>query len=132
MSQWGLFVAFLEISWQDEAETQLAQSVPLAILHFRLIVIRDIILTGFELELYSYDERPFAYWYLAKICDGQTRVSRKLAEIAPSSEVVKLMVFRNLTQLCSLDTPAARYLSTQAEYSSGLGTLAASLSHVLF
>ena len=41
--------------------------MPLAILHWRVGVIRDIVLQGFELELYSPDEIPFAYWYLSRV-----------------------------------------------------------------
>ena len=41
--------------------------MPLAILHWRVGVIRDIVLQGFELELYSPDEISFAYWYLSRV-----------------------------------------------------------------
>ena len=53
------------------------------ILHWRALIIRDVILAGFELELYQPEERVFAYWYLAKISDTHAGVVRELLDIVP-------------------------------------------------
>jgi hypothetical protein len=36
---------------------------------WRLSIIREIVLSGFQLDLYLGEEIPFAYWYSAKVID---------------------------------------------------------------
>ena len=36
---------------------------------WRFTIIREIVLSGFQLELYHGEEIPFAYWYSAKVID---------------------------------------------------------------
>lgn len=68
---------------QDSKEANICQSIPLAILHWRIGAIRDIILSGFELDLYSVDERAFCYWYLSQVLFTHDRVIRQLMELVP-------------------------------------------------
>ncbi|TDL18511.1 Mak10-domain-containing protein [Rickenella mellea] len=89
------------------ADAQICECVPQAILHWRIGVIRDIILSGFELELYSAHERPFAYWYLFGILGAHERLLRELIEFVPRG------------------TSAYRYLSFQADYASALAHMSA-------
>lgn len=35
--------------------------------------MREIVLSGFQLELYAKEERPFAYWYAAQIIEVHLR-----------------------------------------------------------
>ncbi|KAJ3997460.1 Mak10 subunit, NatC N-terminal acetyltransferase-domain-containing protein [Lentinula boryana] len=42
---------------------------PKAIVLWRLASIREVILSGFQLELYHPLERPFAYWFVAEVID---------------------------------------------------------------
>ncbi|EAU81853.1 hypothetical protein CC1G_06064 [Coprinopsis cinerea okayama7 len=53
-------------------QTHIIRKLPETILTFRLESIREIILTGFQLELYAAYERPFAYWYLS-VVEGRLR-----------------------------------------------------------
>lgn len=55
--------------------------IPPAILHWRALIIRDVILAGFELQLYQAEERVFAYWYLAKCLDSHAGVIRELMDV---------------------------------------------------
>ncbi|KAL4064339.1 Mak10 subunit, NatC N-terminal acetyltransferase-domain-containing protein [Scleroderma citrinum] len=41
----------------------------LVVLLYRYENIREVILSGFQLSLYSANERPFAYWYLAQVLE---------------------------------------------------------------
>lgn len=41
------------------------------ILYWRASIVRDTILSGFELELYSSDERPVAYRFLRNVLSMQ-------------------------------------------------------------
>lgn len=52
--------------------------MPLAILHWRAGITREIVLQGFELELYSPDELPFAYWYLSEVLVENTTLLMNL------------------------------------------------------
>ena len=36
---------------------------------WRLSVVREVILSGFQLELYNQEEKSFAYWYAAEVID---------------------------------------------------------------
>lgn len=65
-----------------------AKDVSLVILHWRACMIRDIILSGFELELYSSDERPFAYWYLQNVLFVQEGALQELLKSVPQGKCV--------------------------------------------
>ncbi|KAI0303343.1 Mak10 subunit, NatC N-terminal acetyltransferase-domain-containing protein [Multifurca ochricompacta] len=42
-------------------------AIPGAVLSWRLSVIREVLLSGFQLELYVKDEKPFVYWELSQV-----------------------------------------------------------------
>lgn len=44
--------------------------VPDAILLWRLTIVREVVLSGFQMELYSMEERAFAYWYVAQVIEA--------------------------------------------------------------
>jgi hypothetical protein len=41
-----------------------ARRIPLVVSHLRLAQIIEIIFSGFEIDLYLPNEKPFLYWYL--------------------------------------------------------------------
>ncbi|KIO25572.1 hypothetical protein M407DRAFT_75483 [Tulasnella calospora MUT 4182] len=55
---------------------QLTFRLPLVIHHFRLTMITEYVMAGFELELYEKSEWPFLYWYVAVILGEQVRSLR--------------------------------------------------------
>lgn len=63
---------------QDTSESITAKNIPLVILHWRACIIRDTVLSGFELDLYSADECPFAYWYLSQVLTIQEETLKEL------------------------------------------------------
>ena len=50
---------------------------------WRLSVVREVILSGFQLELYCRDEKPFAYWYAADVIDAHLSCLDNLTSIVP-------------------------------------------------
>ncbi|KIY48168.1 hypothetical protein FISHEDRAFT_59008 [Fistulina hepatica ATCC 64428] len=59
--------SFYSPSRQDLWETDVLRVLPQLALKWRLEVQKEIVLSGFQLELYAAQERPFAYWYLSEI-----------------------------------------------------------------
>lgn len=52
---------------QSSIQNHIASQLPQIILSFRLEDICEIMLSGFQLDLYAPPERPHAYWYTAKV-----------------------------------------------------------------
>ena len=46
-------------------------------------MVRDIVLSGFQLELYLDEEKTFAYWYSVKIIDEHLRCLDNLLDVVP-------------------------------------------------
>jgi hypothetical protein len=55
-------------SMDDDIRT-LASLVPQIPALWRLTSIREVVLSGFQLELYTMEERAFAYWYTAQVLE---------------------------------------------------------------
>ncbi|KAJ7290144.1 Mak10 subunit, NatC N-terminal acetyltransferase-domain-containing protein [Mycena rebaudengoi] len=47
-----------------------AGHIPACALVWRLSVVREVVLSGFQLELYTSEEKPFAYWYLSQVLEA--------------------------------------------------------------
>ncbi|ESK85192.1 amino-acid n-acetyltransferase subunit [Moniliophthora roreri MCA 2997] len=79
--------------------------MPYAALLWRLSIVREVVLSGFQLELYSSTERPFAYWYASQVIDGYLHTLDMVMGLAPSgSSTEKEMKFQQvfLTALNSM------------------------------
>lgn len=66
---------------------------PKAVVIWRLASIREVILSGFQLELYHPMERPFAYWFAAQVIDVQLEeldalLNGKVESIVPPGESI--------------------------------------------
>lgn len=55
------------------------------VLMYRFETIREVILSGFQLALYSANERPFAYWYLAQVLEQHLACFDEIIEVLPNS-----------------------------------------------
>ncbi|GBE82822.1 Mak10-domain-containing protein [Sparassis crispa] len=68
-----LYAAIVELTSQimpaNDEDVKLISRITQAALLRRLAASREIILSGFQQELYAADERSIAYWYLAKTID---------------------------------------------------------------
>ena len=54
---------------QRPRERAVLRNFPVAVLMWRMSIVQELVLSGFQLELYAPDERPFAYWYTAQIIE---------------------------------------------------------------
>ncbi|KAF8875691.1 Mak10 subunit, NatC N-terminal acetyltransferase-domain-containing protein [Infundibulicybe gibba] len=62
--------------------------IPACALLWRLTAIREVIFSGFQLELYGVWEKPFAYWYAARVMEAHlTMLDRLLPALSPASRV---------------------------------------------
>ena len=57
------------LTLQDAEAAAILRLVPLTVRIWRLEQCREIILAGFQEELYAPEEKPIAYWYLARVLD---------------------------------------------------------------
>ncbi|KII89424.1 hypothetical protein PLICRDRAFT_160784 [Plicaturopsis crispa FD-325 SS-3] len=69
--------------------------VPNAVLSWRLSIIREIVLSGFQLELYNPDEKALAYWYTAQVIDAHcTCLTSLLRSLPPGTQPYLEMSFQ--------------------------------------
>ncbi|KAJ6630303.1 Mak10 subunit, NatC N-terminal acetyltransferase-domain-containing protein [Mycena sp. CBHHK59/15] len=54
----------------DLPTTDIVKHVPASVLVWRLSVVREVVLSGFQLELYTSEEKPFAYWYTSQVIEA--------------------------------------------------------------
>lgn len=60
--------------------------IPACALVWRLSVIREVILSGFQLELYTAEEKSFAYWYASQVMEAHlTCLDGLLLAVEPGS-----------------------------------------------
>ncbi|KAI0781517.1 Mak10-domain-containing protein [Trametes elegans] len=69
----------------SETTGRVISAVPKAALLWRLSASREVILSGFQQELYAPEERPIAYWYLSRILDVHIECIEGLLPIVPSA-----------------------------------------------
>ena len=43
--------------------------MPNAAIAWRVSIVRDVVLSGLQSDLYTIDQRAFAYWYLTRVID---------------------------------------------------------------
>ncbi|KAK7438437.1 N-alpha-acetyltransferase, non-catalitic subunit [Stygiomarasmius scandens] len=67
----SLAVADLDYSALSPQDQSLVLATSLTPLYYRLSCMREVLLSGFLLELYNAYEKDFAYWYTAKILEEQ-------------------------------------------------------------
>ncbi|KAK0492210.1 Mak10 subunit, NatC N-terminal acetyltransferase-domain-containing protein [Armillaria luteobubalina] len=60
------------------------KQLPNAALLWRFSLIREIILSGFQLELYAEEEKPFAYWYTSQVIEQQLCCLDEILPIVPT------------------------------------------------
>jgi hypothetical protein len=60
-----------------------------AVLMWRMTIVREVVLSGFQLQLYSRNEVPVAYWYLIRVFDTILNSIDKLRCIPSLDPVVR-------------------------------------------
>lgn len=82
------FVRLLEQSRFSCAENpQLLRLLPHIPLMWRLTAAENTILSGFQLELYSAQERTFAYWYLSQVIETHLGCIEDVLAVFPSGTI---------------------------------------------
>ncbi|GJJ11840.1 hypothetical protein Clacol_006078 [Clathrus columnatus] len=109
-------ISYLKMDGPFEAYAR----VPLCIRYMRLMIIAQVVLSGFELELYARSEWAMMYWYLAEVLTVQNTVlsdiHSSLLRETKTSEVKEAIAFIN----------------TRKDYVQGLQGLASTMRDMLF
>lgn len=98
---------------EEIPQNLLITRLPDVALLWRLSVVREVILSGFQLDLYSREERPFAYWYAVDVIDTH------------------LSCLDNLTSIAPQDTAAYREMAYQTQFLTALRSICAALFTIL-
>ncbi|KAI9069479.1 Mak10-domain-containing protein [Trametes sanguinea] len=93
----------------DVETASVLRVVPRAAQMWRLSATREVILSGFQQELYAPEEKPIAYWYLSRVLDTHLECIEEVLPLIPQ------------------DTPAFRELSFQAEHLTALEMISTAL-----
>ncbi|KAI0317487.1 Mak10 subunit, NatC N-terminal acetyltransferase-domain-containing protein [Amylostereum chailletii] len=67
----------------DEAQLLLLKNIPTALRLWRLSTLREMVLSGFTLQLYAPYERPFAYWYTHEVLSKHIALFDEIAPTFP-------------------------------------------------
>lgn len=112
---------------QEPADLTLILLLPKLALLWRLETILDVILSGFELDLYVADERPFAYWYALRTVEGALEIVGELREVVIEGGLS--FTYISATRRCKcfvcgrIGSVALSELEFQARYMEGLRDL---------
>ncbi|TFK45527.1 hypothetical protein OE88DRAFT_1784499, partial [Heliocybe sulcata] len=68
---------------EDESEARILDAFQKALLLWRLEIIREVVLSGFQLELYNPNELSMAYWYACQVMMAQLECLDVLLAAAP-------------------------------------------------
>lgn len=55
---------------------------------WRLSIIREVLLSGFQLELYVEDEKPFVYWELSQVAHEYISTLNALEPVVLKGELI--------------------------------------------
>ncbi|KAL4265808.1 MAK10 family protein [Pleurotus pulmonarius] len=78
------------------------RQIPNAVLSWRLSVIREVIFSGFQLDLYTSEERAFAYLYAAQTMEKHISCLEQLSGIVPAGTPTKAEIDFNVQYLTAL------------------------------
>ena len=67
-------------------------ALPNVILLWRLDIIREVLLSGFQLELYVEDEKSFVYWELSQVTHEHLATLQALEPVIPEGEHVSTLI----------------------------------------
>ncbi|KAF8191647.1 Mak10 subunit, NatC N-terminal acetyltransferase-domain-containing protein [Mycena galopus ATCC 62051] len=82
--------------YQDLPSTHVMKHLPACALTWRLSVVREVVLSGFQLELYTAEEKPFAYWYASKVMDAHLAcIDDMLLAVEPDSLASRELRFQH-------------------------------------
>lgn len=89
-----------EIDIDALPQNHILTKLPYVALCWRLASLREVVLSGFQLELYVPEERPFAYWYATQMLDVHLTCIDNLFAVVPKES----NAYRELTYQSQLLT----------------------------
>ncbi|KAJ7700787.1 Mak10 subunit, NatC N-terminal acetyltransferase-domain-containing protein [Mycena rosella] len=92
----------------DLQSTHIMKHIPACALVWRLSVVREVVLSGFQLELYTSEEKPFAYWYASQVIEAHLAcLDDMLLAVQPDCLADREMRFQHsfLTALQAMTIP---------------------------
>ncbi|KAF9528205.1 Mak10 subunit, NatC N-terminal acetyltransferase-domain-containing protein [Crepidotus variabilis] len=98
--EWHFFYDILTeirdgLDLDDIHPSHLLQHLPSIALVWRLSIVREVVLSAFQLELYTDEEKPFAYWYATQVIEEHLRCLDGLVQGAEDgSEIQSEMQFQ--------------------------------------
>ncbi|KAK7035942.1 Mak10 subunit, NatC N-terminal acetyltransferase-domain-containing protein [Favolaschia claudopus] len=93
---------------EDLPSDNVMRHLPSCALLWRLSVTREVVLSGFQLELYTSEEKPFAYWYASQVMDAHlTCLDNVLLAVEPHCLAARELRFQHnlLTALQAMTIP---------------------------
>ncbi|KAI5983336.1 hypothetical protein EDD15DRAFT_2315953 [Pisolithus albus] len=77
-----------------QSEIDVVATLRSVVLMRSLEMISEVILSGFQLSLYSVNECPLAYWYLARVLEPHLTRLDEIIEVLPNSNPLFEFQFR--------------------------------------
>jgi hypothetical protein len=75
------------VSPQKIPASDVIHQFPTTFLIYELSTVKDILLSGLQLELYSVHEKVFVYWYLSKVIEKHLHCLDSVLSIIPHGEI---------------------------------------------
>jgi hypothetical protein len=63
--------------------SDLIDRIPNAALTWRLSAVREVVFSGFQLDLYSAEEKAFAYWYASRLMGAHLAALEDMFSVVP-------------------------------------------------
>lgn len=124
----ALYDVFFEVAnWLKETDLpkdDIVMQLPDVVLVWRLSAIREVILSGFQLELFALEERPVAYWYGTQVLDTHLSCLDNLLRVVPKDS----MAYREMEFQFQLLTALQAMLT--AVFVSSMSLITFSWSHL--
>lgn len=121
-SQTFLYDKFIK----NTATAMILSAITLAAQLGRLSACREVIISGFQQELYAPEEKPIAYWYLSRVLDAHMNCIENLLPLVPPGTTSVAFPTRRADEQ-STDSTAYRELRFQAAHLSALQMISTTL-----
>lgn len=75
-------------------------TLPDLALHGQLTATREVVLSGFQLDLYGAEEKPLAYWYAGQALSLHVDCLERMIKIVERGEISKQFQLPQLKMCC--------------------------------
>ena len=89
--------------------------------------MREVIFSGFQLELYGREEKSFAYWYAVEVIDAHLSCLDNLTSIVQEGSYSHFSCFLVFVFSVFIDTAAYREMVYQSQFLTALRSICAAL-----